>query len=116
MSKAHRKDTHQAHRQPSQPQTTSPEDIDIAHQFLADALHAGEPRSDTARRAASPERADPLAEEHTRTRRRVDLRGDAVVEGSLFDEEAEEPGETDAPELDTEDRPHRVTRPRTPQR
>jgi hypothetical protein len=101
MSKAHR-------QQPQQPDTST-EDVDIAHQFLADALHAGEKRSERPGRDAS-------TEEHTRTRRKLDLRGDAVREGSLFDDEAEEPGETTAPELDTEDRPHRVTRPRTPQR
>ena len=98
------------HRQDARDEEDNASPEDIAHQFLADAIHAGEPRRDTPRREAS------TGEEHTRTRRRLDLRGDAVREGSLFDDEGDELGETRAPEIDAEDTPHRVTRPRTPQR
>ena len=60
---------------------------------------------------------EPTDETHIRDRRTgkrtLDLSGDSVLEGSLLDDEAEQ-GETRSPEVNTEDKPRRVTRAKQP--
>lgn len=91
---------------------------EIARQFLSDAIHANdhEAPGERARRGAARRDASALPDEVTGTRRRLDLRGSSVEEGSLFDDEGDEPGEVRSPELDADDTPRRVNRARPPQR
>ena len=71
-------------------------------------------------RQASPEGVEPDGaddeepQQRTAVRRRVNLRDNVTVEASLFDDEGDELGEVRSPDLDTDDSPRRVTRPRTP--
>jgi hypothetical protein len=104
------------HRKDAEEEGTSIAPEDIARQFLADAIHQDDYEAPEDEKRRAVRRDDTQGEEHTSTRRRLDLRGNAVREGSLFDDEGEELGETREPELDTDDSPHQVTRPRPPQR